>query len=135
MAEEQGTGVPSLCLKPVYGVFLQGGWDIDASHFVPLGINILVSLVYIPDLKHHQFTDPDTCGRDESYDEVKGVLSVFPKPAFQVFIISLADDAVQIAFLLDADCPYLVIPDSKEFQETVQGPDPYIDGLGLVMIH
>ena len=133
--EEQGAGAPVCGSQPFLQLADQSAGDIDTPHLIAFGIDILVSGVHVLNLKGNQLTDTHSCGGYEAHNKIVGIFFALRQAPLQIFIISLADDMVQIAFLLDADGTDLIIPDPQEFQETIQCPDAYVDGLRLVMIH
>ena len=119
--------------KPLLEFAFQNSGNIDTPHFISFRVNILVPSVDVFYLECDQFTDPDPGGSDEPHNEIIGVLLVFHQLPLQVFIITLADDLVQVGFLLYLDHGNRGDGCLPVFHKTVQGPDPQVDGLGLIM--
>ena len=120
--------------EPLFEFPAQLAGDIDAPHLVALGINVLMPPVNVLDLKCNQLADPHPGCRYQAHNEIVGELLVFNQLPFQIFIVGLADDFVQIRLLL-----YLNHGNGSDgclpvFHETIKGTDPQVHGLGLIML-
>ena len=112
----------------------QPGGNIDTPDLISLGINILFSGSGVLHLKGNQLAYPHACGGNQAHNIIISKFLVLIEPSDEVLIICLADNPVQKGFALNAhrgnggNCGFPI------FQIRVDGLNPQIDSLGLVML-
>lgn len=131
--EEQGAGAPVGGCQPFLQFANQPAGNIDAPHLIALGIDILVAGVDILNLKGNQLADAHPCGCYEPHDEIIGILLTLRQAPLQIFIVSLADNLIQICFLLNLNHGNGGDGGLPVFHVAVQRPDAQVHGLGPVM--
>ena len=91
--------------------------------------------LYVLDAKRNQFADPHAGGRGQPHQVEVAVFLILPQPAFQVFIVGLGYNLVQICFLLYLYHRKRTNVCFAVFKIRVERPDPQVDGLRFIVLY